>query len=300
MSQKYAFLYLYSKNKIINIAYGIFEGEAMRKKVSKDYINDVENFDKLPVYSKRIRYYLDEKHITAKELNQKAGFSSPNVVPSLIKGERELSLDAAKKLCLVMNVSLDYLTGLTDVKTSDVQIVDMCKTTGLTERAIESILYGNSPNFAVGDEEGFCQWLGRLALSDFIEENYSIGENSIFWHISKAYQHSGEACNILLRTSGKGAFQNTSARGKSCTEMQQYEISIYFAQKLFAEWLDNFCRKTNGSKRYEDLWRRSVDETSNELDLLSDKERIDRQIEWLKELRDGEVDDDGEHNETQK
>lgn len=61
-----------------------------------------------------------------------------------------------------------------------------------------------------------------------------------------------------------------------------------------------FCRKTNGSKRYEDLWRRSVDETSNELDLLSYKERIDRQIEWLKELRDGVVDDDGEHNETQK
>ena len=118
--------------------------------------------------------------------------------------------------------------------------------------------------------------------------------------ISKAYQHSGEACNILLRTSGKGAFQNTSARGKSCTERQQYEISIYFAQKLFAEWLDNFCRKTNGSKRYEDLWKRSVDETRNELDILSDKERIDRQIEWLKKLRDGEVNDDGEHNETGK
>ena len=41
-------------------------------------------------------------------------------------------------------------------------------------------------------------------------------------------------------------------------------------------------------------------EVSNELDLLSNKERIDRQIEWLKELRDGVVDDDGEHNETQK
>ena len=129
----------------------------MRKKVSKDYINDVENFDKLPIYSKRIRYYLDEKHITAKELNEKAGFSSPNVVPGLIKGDRELSLDAAKKLCLVMNVSLDYLTGLTDVKTNDVQIVDMCKTTGLTERAIRSILYGNDPNCAVGGEEGYIK-----------------------------------------------------------------------------------------------------------------------------------------------
>ena len=104
----------------------------MRKKVSKDYINDVENFDELPIYSKRIRNYLNENSMTAKDLNQEAGFTSPNVVPSLIKGERELSLDAAKKLCSVMNVSLDYLTGLTDVKTTDVKIVDMCKTTGLT------------------------------------------------------------------------------------------------------------------------------------------------------------------------
>ena len=86
----------------------------------------------------------------------------------------------------------------------------------------------------------------------------------------------------------------------SGTEMQQYEISIYFAQKLFAEWLDNFCRKTNGSKRYRDLWKRSVDETRNELDLLSNQEQIDRQIDWLKKLRDIEGNDDGEHNETQK
>ena len=47
----------------------------MRKKVSKDYIIDVENFDKLPIYSKRIRNYLNENGITAKELNQKAGFA---------------------------------------------------------------------------------------------------------------------------------------------------------------------------------------------------------------------------------
>ena len=50
----------------------------MRKKVSKDYISDVENFDKLPIYSKRIRNYLNENGITAKELNQKAGFASPS------------------------------------------------------------------------------------------------------------------------------------------------------------------------------------------------------------------------------
>lgn len=68
----------------------------MRKKVSKDYIIDVENFDKLPIYSKRIRNYLNENGITAKELNQKAGFASPSAVPELIKGTRDLSLDAAK------------------------------------------------------------------------------------------------------------------------------------------------------------------------------------------------------------
>ena len=116
----------------------------MRKKVSKDYISDVENFDKLPIYSKRIRNYLNENGITAKELNQKAGFASPSAVPELIKGTRDLSLDAAKKLCSVMNVSLDYLTGLTDVRTIDVKIRDICKYTGLSEKAIR-IITGSEP-----------------------------------------------------------------------------------------------------------------------------------------------------------
>ena len=130
----------------------------MRKKVSKDYISDVENFDKLPIYSKRIRNYLNENGITAKELNQKAGFASPSAVPELIKGTRDLSpaaappprpvmfvlFDAAKKLCSVMNVSLDYLTGLTDVRTIDVKIRDICKYTGLSEKAIR-IITGSEP-----------------------------------------------------------------------------------------------------------------------------------------------------------
>ena len=116
----------------------------MRKKVSKDYISDVENFDKLPIYSKRIGNYLNENGITAKELNQKAGFASPSAVPELIKGTRDLSLDAAKKLCSVMNVSLDYLTGLTDVRTIDVKIRDICKYTGLSEKAIR-IITGSEP-----------------------------------------------------------------------------------------------------------------------------------------------------------
>lgn len=300
MSQKYAFLYLYSKNKTINIAYGIFEGEAMRKKVSKDYINDVENFDKLPVYSKRIRYYLDEKHITAKELNQKAGFSSPNVVPSLIKGERELSLDAAKKLCSVMNVSLDYLTGLTDVKTTDVKIVDMCKATGLTEKAIKAILDGNNSKMAIGYEEKFLQWLNRRALSDFIVANYGLSQSGVFRHISEAYQHSGEACNILLRAIGAGGYQNSLAREESLTEKQRYDISIYFAQKMFAEWLDAFCKKTNGSANFNNLWEKSVDETTREWNALSEKERQERFCKWLSGLKECEANIDGKHNKTNK
>ncbi len=109
----------------------------MPKRVSKDYINDVENFNELPIYSQRIRYYLDEHSLTAKELNEKAGFSSPNVVPSLIKGSRELSLDAAKKLCAVMSVSIDYLVGRSNAATADEKISAICAYTGLSSKAVE-------------------------------------------------------------------------------------------------------------------------------------------------------------------
>lgn len=111
----------------------------MSKKVSKDYINDVENFNGLPIYSQRIRYYLDEHSLTAKELNEKAGFSSPNVVPSLIKGSRELSLDAAKKLCTIMGVSIDYLVGRSNAATANEEVSAICAYTGLSAKAIESL-----------------------------------------------------------------------------------------------------------------------------------------------------------------
>lgn len=109
----------------------------MPKRVSKDYINDVENFNSLPIYSQRIRYYLDEHSLTAKELNEKAGFSSPNVVPSLIKGGRELSLDAAKKLCTIMGVSIDYLVGRSNAATANEEVSAICAYTGLSAKAIE-------------------------------------------------------------------------------------------------------------------------------------------------------------------
>lgn len=111
----------------------------MPKRVSKDYINDVENFNELPIYSQRIRYYLDEHSLTAKDLNEKAGFSSPNVVPSLIKGSRELSLDAAKKLCTVMSVSIDYLVGRSNAATANAEVSSICAYTGLSAQAVNSL-----------------------------------------------------------------------------------------------------------------------------------------------------------------
>lgn len=269
----------------------------MRKRVSKDYINDVENFDKLPIYSKRIRYYLNENGMTAKDLNQEAGFSSPNVVPTLIKGERELSLDAAKKLCAIMEVSLDYLTGLTDIQTTDIQIIGMCKATGLTESAVKALLDGNNPEMAIGDDGKFLQWLNRIALSDFITANYIQSESNVFWYISEAYQHSGEACNILLRAIGAGGYQNSLAREESLTENQRYDIAKYFAQKLFTDWLDNFCKRTNGSKNYNSLWRKSVDESDREWSALSEKEQQDSFNKWLGRSQEGEASINGEHNE---
>lgn len=171
----------------------------MRKKVSKDYISDVENFDKLPIYSKRIRNYLNENGITAKELNQKAGFASPSAVPELIKGTRDLSLDAAKKLCSVMNVSLDYLTGLTDVRTIDVKIRDICKYTGLSEKAIR-IITGSEPvdvvnEYSKEDLKLLSDFLSDGALLLFLRDVDASRKS-----IEKAIRTSEKCCPIQIVT----------------------------------------------------------------------------------------------------
>lgn len=229
----------------------------MRKKVSKDYISDVENFDKLPIYSKRIRNYLNENGITAKELNQKAGFASPSAVPELIKGTRDLSLDAAKKLCSVMNVSLDYLTGLTDVRTIDVKIRDICKYTGLSENAIR-IITGSEPvdvvnEYSKEDLKLLSDFLSDGALLLFLRDVDASRKS-----IEKAIRTSEKMLSNpdCYLSDGDGGYDYAYWHEKTCDDYKDFRLWRYEAIEAITDYVKS--KLAHSEEKYQDLMAKIV------------------------------------------
>jgi DNA-binding XRE family transcriptional regulator len=56
---------------------------------------------------------------------------------------RQPDIDKLKDLAMLYGVSTDYLLGLSDLQTSDTQVIDVCKYTGLSENAV-AILHCNA------------------------------------------------------------------------------------------------------------------------------------------------------------
>lgn len=229
----------------------------MRKKVSKDYVSDVENFDKLPIYSKRIRNYLNENGITAKELNQKAGFASPSVVPELIKGTRDLSLDAAKKLCSVMNVSLDYLTGLTDVRTIDVKIRDICKYTGLSEKAIRIITGGETVDvvneYSKEDLKLLSDFLSDGALLLFLRDVDASRKS-----IEKAIHTSEKMLSNpdCYLSDGDGGYDYAYWHEKTCDDYKEFRLWRYEAIEAITDYVKS--KLEHSEEKYQDLMAKII------------------------------------------
>ncbi len=65
-------------------------------------------------FSTRLKELRVEHHFTAKAVANAVGLSK-NAITNYEAGIREPSLDTLKALCLLFNVSADYLLGLSDL-----------------------------------------------------------------------------------------------------------------------------------------------------------------------------------------
>lgn len=80
----------------------------------------------------------NEKGLSQTELANKLSCNK-QLISKLESGERALSMAMLKKYAIFFNVSTDYLLGLTDNKTTDKELQEVCNYTGLNEKAITRI-----------------------------------------------------------------------------------------------------------------------------------------------------------------
>lgn len=83
----------------------------------------------------RIRGLIDDSGLTREQIALKLGIDT-STVTKYYNGDRKLTIEAIKRFSSSFNVSTDYLLGLTDVKSTDIDISSICNYTGLTEEAL--------------------------------------------------------------------------------------------------------------------------------------------------------------------
>lgn len=84
----------------------------------------------------RINAALTKQGKTQKELAEHLGVM-PNVISYFCKGERTPNTEQIVKICHFLDVSADYLLGLSSIESTDADMQLVHKVTGLSEKAVE-------------------------------------------------------------------------------------------------------------------------------------------------------------------
>lgn len=114
---------------------------ADRKKVVKDYVNDLEpeKLARLPITAIRIRESLNRKGMTAAELAARIG-KTPSLIQKYIEKDIDIGMKSLRAVADALDVTTDYLIGRTDVVSKNIPAQEICNKTGLTEQSLSMLL----------------------------------------------------------------------------------------------------------------------------------------------------------------
>lgn len=102
------------------------------------YEKTVEVPNNAPLFSKRLAEVLKEKRLSQKDLAELSGVTTSSLSPWL-KGTTEPKIYGVAQIAKALNISIDYLLGLSDVKTPDIKMQAISRGTGLSDKAIKKL-----------------------------------------------------------------------------------------------------------------------------------------------------------------
>lgn len=91
------------------------------------------------IIGQRINAALALRDVKQKELATGIGLSQDNTVSYWCNGKRKPNIEQIIQIAKFLNVSSDFLLGLSDVPTNDIQLKSVCDYTGLSEEAVKSL-----------------------------------------------------------------------------------------------------------------------------------------------------------------
>lgn len=98
-----------------------------------------------PLFRHRLEIAIHQKQLSRVEVAKRAGISVQSV-GNYINGTRKPDCEIIAKLSKVLDVSSDWLIGLTDVSTPDITIQEIHRALGISETAISNLRELNTQN----------------------------------------------------------------------------------------------------------------------------------------------------------
>lgn len=101
----------------------------------------------MKIFSQRLSELMNENHTSYSELSKLCN-TTRQAVSCYVTGKNVPRLDKLVELAKHYSVSTDYLLGLSDVRTTEIEVKAICEYTGLTESTILKIHEMNAENKA--------------------------------------------------------------------------------------------------------------------------------------------------------
>ena len=103
-------------------------------------------------FPSRLRELQEERHVTQEQLKVVLNLANRQSVTGYVDGETLPTIDKLVAVANYFDVTPNYLLGLSDAATNDIEMQEICDYTGLSVEAINAI---REVNFAFGNDELF-------------------------------------------------------------------------------------------------------------------------------------------------
>ena len=244
----------------------------MLRKCTPAYITEKD------IFAEKLRERMRECSENQSSLAQKIGVQR-QTISLYTTGQSKPDTEKLSKIAQALNVSSDWLLGLSDVKTPDVSVKAICEKTGLSEKAVTSIMKIKG----LADIGGFIGVNELTGINDFLSTDNFIFCAGEYAKAKRCVLSQLESFDV----NGSDDYPLDDTDVQEIT-LRGFYVCEYMYHKIFSE-LEQMMKYESGYVRLEGLVnKRHMQRSMDEL----------RKSEFEHTLSDSEAAQNGEHQEN--
>ncbi len=138
-------------------------------------IGNSEQYETKRRFATNLNELLAEKEKSQKELSQETNIKESSI-SDYRNGNSEPKITSVNSIAKSLGVSVDYLLGNTDVKSTDMKIREICRVTGLTEQSLSVLFRYTKPS---NNKTQYLPILNMLLSSGMLDELLRLIDSNI-------------------------------------------------------------------------------------------------------------------------